>query len=100
MEIFTCVPGSTSMIKHKILVTDDSPFRSKACQNRYALMQTLKMDITGECDLSYTSPVVIGYRKLNHICMFYPEPMNDPHFFLQQVARDANFSKIGPSKSY
>ena len=65
-RIFTDVPGSICVIKHKTQLADVTPIRLKAYRISYALRQTLKKGITdllimgGIRDLksSYASSVI------------------------------------------
>ena len=94
-EIFTDIPGKTSIIEHRVHLIKDRPIRSWPYALPYAVRGEIQEEIqkminTGfvcESNSPYASPMVVvkkkdgsngicvDYRKLNRITVTDPEPM-------------------------
>ena len=76
-DVFTDVPGTTSIVEHEIILTSTQPVRSKQYHVPFSLKRDIKeevenmikLDITEPCNSPYASPVVMvrkpdgTYRK-------------------------------------
>ena len=119
-EIFTDVPGTTTLAEHTIPLTTDEPVRCKPYPIPYTVRESLKKDVQDMLDMNvirpstsaYASPTVIvrkkdgsnricvDYRKLNKISTFDPEPMVTSEDLFQRCGEDKYFSRIDLSKGY
>jgi len=104
-DVFTDVPGLTTLGEHSITVTTDEPIHSKPYPVPHAMQDTvdteletmLRMGIIEPSTSAYASPVLIvrkpdgtnrvcvDYRKLNKITVFDPEPMPQPEQIFANV---------------
>ena len=85
-EIFTEIPGKTSVIEHKIDLTDDRPIRCKPCPLPYAkrgeirekIKNMMDTGIVMESSSPYASPLVLVMKKdgSNRMCVDYYRKLN------------------------
>lgn len=119
-DIFTDLPGETDLCEHRILLTSDTPVRSRAYPLPFALRQAvdkeldmmLKMKIIEPSDAAYASPMVVvrkpdqslricvNFQNLNRLTLFDPEPMITAEEIFAQLAQDRIFSKFDMSKGF
>ena len=119
-DVFTDVPGTTSIVEHEITVTSNQPVRSKQYPVPYSLKKDikeeidnmLKLEIIEPCNSPYASPVVMvkkpdgsyrfccDFRKLNSITVFDAEPIGNPDEIFSKMAQSKYFTKIDLSKGY
>ena len=119
-EVFSDTPGKTNMIKHKIELTENDPFRYRPYSLPYAMRENLKREIDDMLSLGiiressspFASPIVIvkkkdgsdriqvDYRKLNKLTVADPEPITPAEDLFQRLGKSKYYSKIDLSKEY
>ncbi|XP_061194307.1 uncharacterized protein LOC133202481 [Saccostrea echinata] len=97
-EVFTDIPGTTNLVKHKIELTSAEPVRVKqypisfSTENviREEVEMMLQLEVIEHSSYLYSAPVVIArkkdgtnrfcidFRKLNNITVFDAEPITNP----------------------
>ncbi|XP_067944465.1 uncharacterized protein [Watersipora subatra] len=119
-EVFNDIPGSTSIIEHKINLTSEEPIKQKPYPVPYALREQLQKDldemetlgIIQKSQSPYSAPIVlvpkpdgskricVDYQRLNKVTVFDPEPMATAEGLFQKLGKAKYFSKIDLSKGY
>ena len=119
-EIFTKIPGKTSVIEHKIDLTDDRPIRCKPCPLPYAkrgeirekIKNMMDTGIVMESSSPYASPLVavkkkdgsnrmcVDYRKLNLVTVADPAPMTMAEDLFGKLGKCLYYSTTDLSKGY
>lgn len=119
-DVFSDVPGRTSILNHRIKVNDSKPVRSKPYPIPYAiqgevekeLQQMLDLGIIEPSESPYSSPMLIvkkkdggnrlclDFRKLNKLTVFDAEPMPDIAEIMTQLSNSKYFTRIDLSKGY
>ena len=119
-EIFTYIPGKTSIIEHRVHLIKDRPIRCWPYVLPYAVRGEIQEEIqkminTGivrESNSPYASPMVVvkkkdgsnricvDYRKLNRITVTDPEPMTTAEDLFEKLGQCQFFSKIDLSTGY
>ena len=119
-EIFKEIPGKTSVIEHKIDLTDDRPIRCKLYPLLYAKRGKIREEIKNMMDTGivrkssspYASPLVVvkkkdgsnrmcvDYRKLNLITVADPAPMTTAENLFGKLGKCQYYSTIDLSKGY
>ena len=119
-DIFTDIPGTSTLGEHKVELTTSEPIRSKPYPVPHSVRESLKKDIQSMLDMSiirkssspYASPVVIvqkpdgsnriciDYRKLNRVTVFDPEPMVTADDLFAKIGRSRYFTKLDFTKGY
>ena len=119
-DIFSDVPGCTSLGEHKIELTTNEPIRVRPYPMPYSKRQTvedevrkmLKAGIIESSTSEYNSPIVlvkkkdgstrfcIDFRKLNAVTKFDPEPMDNYEDIIAKTGSDSVFSKFDFAKGY
>ena len=115
-EIFTKIPGKTSMIEHKIDLTDDRPIRRKPYAKRGEIWEEMKnkMDtgIVRESSSPCASSLVVitkkdgsnrmcvDYQKLNLVTVADPAPMTTAENLFGKLEKCQYYSTIDLSKGY
>ena len=117
-EIFTDIPGKTSIIEHRVHLIDDCPIRCRSyalpCAVRGKIQEEIQeminTGIVRESNSPYASPMVVvkkkdgsnricvDYRKLNRITVTDLEPMTTTEDLFQKLEQCQFFSKISLSK--
>lgn len=124
--VFVNTPGRTSVIKHKLKVTDDTPIRSspyrvigdQARQIEEELQEMLNLGIIQPSKSPWASPVVIvpkktpdgqvqskirfcvDYRRLNQVTVADPYPMPRADDLIEKIARSKFLSCLDLSAGY
>ena len=70
-EVFTDIPGKTSMIEHRVHLVDDRPIRYRPYALPYAVQgkiqeeihEMINIGIVHKSDLPYASPMVVVKKK-------------------------------------
>ncbi|XP_062602901.1 uncharacterized protein LOC134264647 [Saccostrea cucullata] len=119
-EVFTDIPGTTNLVKHKIELTSKEPVRVKPysipfnTENviREEVEKMLQMKVIEHSTSPYSAPVVIArkkdgtnrfcidFRKLNSVTVFDAEPMPNPDSIFSKLTGKKFISKIDLSKGY
>ena len=119
-DIFTDIPGKTSIVQHKVDLTTPHPVRSRPYQVPHSVRDSLRQDIKYMLEMGiirestspYASPVVIvkkpdgsnrvciDFRKLNKISVFDPEPMVTAEDLFAKMNKSKYFTKIDFTKGY
>ena len=106
-EVFSNIPGKTNMIKHKIVLTENNPVRSRSYFLPYAIRENFKkkienmltLGIIRESNSPFAFPIVIvkkkdgsdgicvDYRKLNKLTVADPEPMTTAQDLFQRSGK-------------
>jgi hypothetical protein len=114
------LPGSTSILKCEIQLTEDTPFRTRTYPVPFAMRDTIKkelelmksMDIIEPSTSQHISPPVIvkkpdgsnrfciDYRKLNAVTKFDASPIPNQEVLIGKMGSSNYFSKIDLSKGY
>ncbi|BFZ02581.1 hypothetical protein BsWGS_05620 [Bradybaena similaris] len=119
-SVFSDIPGKTTSIQHKIVLTSDTPVRSKpypiplhyreAVQKE--IQELLQLGIIEESYSDYLSPLVVvkkadnslrlcvDFRRLNSITRIDPVPMPNISDLLAQVAEAKLYTKLDLSKGF
>jgi len=74
-KVFSDIPGRTSVIKHVVKTTNDTPIRQRAYRTPHALKQKVKKEIDSmlqlgvieETDSAYASPIVVVAKKTGDV---------------------------------
>ena len=118
--IFTDIPGTTDLVEHKIVLSDDKPVHVKPYPMPYTMQdvtkkeidEMLRLGIIEYSDSAYSAPIVmvkkrdksyrccIDYRKLNLITRFDSEPMCNADDILAKLADDKIYSKFDLTKGF
>ena len=118
--IFTDMPGTTHLAKHKIELTTKSPIRVRPYPIPYAKRQEVEKEVQAmlEADViepamsDYNSPIVlvkkkdgtnrfcVDFRRINLVTKFDIEPMGNPEDIMSKLKDDKFFSKIYLSKGF
>ena len=113
-DIFTDIPGRTTLTEHSILLTTDAPIHCKPYPLPHSMYEVvdaeldsmLKMDIIESSNSPYASPIVlvrkpdgsnrvcVDYRKLNNITIFDPEPMPQTEQIFAKLSKDKSFPHL------
>ena len=119
-EIFTEIPGRSSLIKHKVDLADDRPIRCKPYPLPYAkrgeiregIKNMMETRIVRESSLFCASSLVIvkkkdgstrmcvDYRKLHLITVTDPAPMTMAEYLFQKLVNCQYYSTVDLSKGY
>jgi len=119
-DVFTDVPGLTTLGEHSITLTTNEPIHSKPYKIPHAMQDTvdeeletmLRMGIIEPSSSAYASPIVIvkktdgtnrvciDYRKLNKVTIFDAEPMPQPEQIFAMLEKDRYFSTFDVTKGY
>ena len=119
-DIFSDIPGRTTLGAHDIRLRDDEPLRGKPYPIPHALRQTVKDEVQTMMSLGviepsnspFASPIVlvkkpdgsnrfcVDFRKLNKLTVFDAEPIPDQEELFTSLANDDFFTKIDLSKGY
>ena len=119
-DIFTSKPGVTSLVKHKIELTEAGPVREKQYPLPFStkeiieqeVQSMLKEGIIERSNSNYCAPVVlirkpdnsfrfcVNFKKLNKVTKFDCEPMSRPESILSRLEGKKYFSKVDFSKGF
>ena len=119
-EIFTDVPGRTTVAEHSILLTTGIPVYSKPYPLPHSMQEVvedeldsmLKLGVIEPSSSPYASPIVlvrkpdgtnrvcVDFRKLNKITVFDPEPMPQISQIFSKLKGDRFFSTFDVTKGY
>jgi len=119
-DIFSDVPGLTTLGEHSVTLTTDEPIPSKPYPLPYAMQEVvdkeletmLKMGIIESSSSAYASPidvvkkpdgnnrVCVDFRKLNKVTLFDPEPTPQPEQIFAKLEKDSYFSTFHVTKGY
>ncbi len=119
-DIFSEAPGKTSLEEHHIILTSNTPVRTKPYAIPYNCRESLKKDIEEmeklgiirKAESPYASPVVIvrkpdgsnriciDYRKLNKVTVFDGEPTPNADDIFAEVGKDKYYSTLDMTKGY
>ena len=113
-DVFTGVPGLTTLGEHSINLTSMDPVYSKPYPIPHAMQEVVEKELETMLSLgiiepsnsAYASPIVIvrkpdgtnrvcvDFRKLNKITVFDPEPMPQPEQIFAKLDKDKYFSTL------
>lgn len=119
-KAFSDIPGKTSVIKHVVKTTNQTPIRQRAYRTPHALKQQvkneidnmLKLGVIEETDSAYASPIVVvakktgdvrvctDYRLLNKITEFDPYPIPQIDQILDEVAQAKFITTLDLTKGF
>ena len=119
-DIFSEMPGTTSLAEHKIELTTQSPVRQKQYPMPYAKRAEIADEVQKMLDAGvvepacseYNSPIVLvrkkdgsarfccDFRRLNSVTKFDTEPMSNAEDIMTNLKEDKFFTKIDLSKGY
>ena len=119
-DIFTDIPGTTTLEEHKICLTSTDPVKLRPYPLPYSMreivnkeiQQMLQDGIIEKTDSPYASPIVmvsktdgsyrlcVDYRKINRITIFDGEPMPSMVDIFSGLTSDNIFSKFDLSKGF
>ncbi|KAJ8027088.1 hypothetical protein HOLleu_32126 [Holothuria leucospilota] len=119
-DIFTDLPGYTTLVQHKINLTTDDPIRSRAYPIPLATQDIVKREIDAMLKLNvieksespYASPIVlvekpdgsirfcVDFRKLNNVTVFDPEPNPNPEDLMTKLGTAKFYSRLDLTKGY
>lgn len=119
-DVFTDVPGSTNIIQHIIMLSDDKhvvvhqyplPLHYEDAAKK-KLTQLLNTGLVEKANSQYSAPFLpvkktdgmlrlcVDYRLLNQVTLVQLEPMPNPENMFPFLARPRLFSKFDISKGY
>jgi len=113
-DIFSDVPGLTTLSEHSVTLTTDVPIRSKPYPLPYAMQEMvdkeletmLKLEIIESSSSAYASPIVLvkksygsnrvcmDIRKLNKVTVFDLESMPQPEQMFCQIGERFIFLNV------
>lgn len=119
-DIFTDVPGLTTLGEHSITLTTDDPIHSKPYPIPHAMQDVVEKELETMLSLgiiepstsAYASPIVIvkkpdgsnrvcvDFRKVNKVTIFDPEPMPQPEQIFAKLQKDRYFSTFDVTKGF
>ena len=119
-EVFTDVPGKTSLVECSIDLTEDKPFRVKPYPVPYAVQEVMKAEVSRMLEMGIiepsnsdysSSPVVvkksdgscrfcIDFRKLNAQTIFDAEPIPNPEVLINKIGTSNYITKIDLTKGF
>lgn len=119
-DVLSDVPGHTHVLEHEIRTTTDRPVRVSPRQIPFAMMDTVKDEVSKmlefgviePSDSPYSSPIVlvvkkdhtyrfcVDFRALNRITVFDAEPMPDVDAMFAKLSGHKYFSRLDLSKGY
>lgn len=119
-EVWSDVPGRTSLLEHKITLIQEQVVRTRPYKIPYSLRQEineqldemLRLNIIEPSNSPFSAPMVVvakpdkthriclDFRKLNDITVFDCEPMSDPEHIMSGLHGQKFFSKIDLSRGY
>ena len=119
-DIFTDVPGKTTMLEHSITLQSEIPIKLKPYTIPLHLVQKFEDEVNSMLALGviepstspYSSPVVlvkkpdgairfcIDFRKLNAITVLDAEPIPNPDDLIAKVSKSEFFTKLDLTKGY
>jgi hypothetical protein len=119
-DVFTDIPGNTTLIEHNIQLTTTDPIRVKGYPVPFHLRETVKEEVEKMLQLGviepsnspFASPIVlirkrdgtvrfcIDFRQLNKVTVFDAEPMPNIEAIFAKVSKYKYFSKLDLSKGY
>ncbi len=119
-SIFSDAPGLTTLVEHRISLTDDTPIRCRPyvipynCREelRQDIDKMLQMGVIERAESPYAAPPVIvkkpdgtnriciDYRKINRVTLFDSEPTPVPSDIFVKIAKAQYVSTIDLSKGY
>ncbi|XP_052253199.1 uncharacterized protein LOC127859731 [Dreissena polymorpha] len=119
-DVLTDVPGNTKILAHKIVLTSNTPIRTKAYPVPHAMKAEIKTEvgkmleagIIEKSNSAYASRVVLvkkkdanyrfcdDYRKINGITKFDAQPIGNPDAMFQKMQKGRYFSKMDLAKGY
>lgn len=119
-DVLSDVPGHTHVLEHEIRTTTDRPVRVSPRQIPFAMMNTVKDEVSKmlefgviePSDSPYSSPIVlvvkkdhtyrfcVDFRALNRITVFDAEPMPDVDAMFAKLSGHKYFSRLDLSKGY
>ena len=119
-DIFSDVPGKTTLGEHKIELTTKEPIRVRPYPMPFAKRQAVQEEVDKMLEAGiiepsrseYNSPIVlvkkkdgsnrfcIDFRRLNSVTKFDTEPMENYEDIIARTGGDKVFSKLDFSKGY
>ena len=119
-DVFTDLPGRTTLASHDIKLKEDEPPRGKPYPIPHALRQTMKdevqkmisLDVVEPSNSPFASPIVlvkkpdgsnrfcVDFRRLNRVTVFDAEPIPDQEELFSKLSHAKYFTKVDLSKGY
>jgi len=119
-DVFTDVPGLTTLGEHSITLTSMDPVHSKPYPIPHAMQKVVEKELETMLSLgiiepstsAYASPIIIArkpngtnrvcvdFRKLNKITVFDPQPLPLPEKIFAILEKDNYFSTFDITKGY